>query len=295
MGAGGAVFVHGGMLTVVNATLTGNTARGGTAAASVLAQNRGNGGQGAGGALFNLNGTVQVLNTTLAANTVTGGAGQTQGAAFGGALYNVGFGTGTTAVATLHNSILATSVGGPDMYADAVQGTSTVDASSPNLIMASATKGGATLTGNPVSVDPQLGSLADNTGPTQTMAIQNGSPAAGVGNPSICAGSPVSNLDQRGQPRDCLCDLGAFAQPQTLPCPVRDMSGQDDDGGMADGGQVEDGDVDAHGSLGGYTQLQGGGLGCQTTRSGATPVAGYGLVCVWVGLLWRTRRKQPQR
>jgi hypothetical protein len=51
--------------------------------------------------------------------------------------------------------------------------------------------------------DPKLGPLADNGGPTKTMALLAGSPAIGGG-----AGCP--STDQRGEPRKGACDIGAY-------------------------------------------------------------------------------------
>jgi len=61
--------------------------------------------------------------------------------------------------------------------------------------------------------DPKLGPLADNRGPTKTMAISPGSPAIDNGNNATCP-----TIDQRGtsRPRDggtgkgAICDIGAF-------------------------------------------------------------------------------------
>jgi hypothetical protein len=58
-------------------------------------------------------------------------------------------------------------------------------------------------TSNITFSDPQLGSLADNGGATQTMAPAAGSPAAGKG--SACA-----TTDQRGVARAAACTLGAY-------------------------------------------------------------------------------------
>jgi hypothetical protein len=54
-------------------------------------------------------------------------------------------------------------------------------------------------------LDPQLGPLQDNGGPTQTMALLPGSPALGAGS---AAGAPA--LDQRGAPRLGRYDIGAY-------------------------------------------------------------------------------------
>src|SRR5262249_13789623 len=69
--------------------------------------------------------------------------------------------------------------------------------------------------------NPQLGPLADNGGPTQTMALPSTSPAVDRGNNSGCAASPANNLDQRGinRPADGngdsnpVCDIGAYELP----------------------------------------------------------------------------------
>lgn len=52
-------------------------------------------------------------------------------------------------------------------------------------------------------LDPKLGPLAGNGGPTPTHALLAGSPA-------LNAGGACEATDQRGQPRDAQCDTGAF-------------------------------------------------------------------------------------
>ena len=57
-----------------------------------------------------------------------------------------------------------------------------------------------------------MANLADNGGPTQTRALQQGSPAIDAGNPNGCTdhqGNPLTT-DQRGNPRHGPCDMGAF-------------------------------------------------------------------------------------
>ena len=61
--------------------------------------------------------------------------------------------------------------------------------------------------------NPLLGQLADNGGPTQTMALTLDSPAAGKGNPATPNGIEGACLpvDQRGVRRLVgACDIGAF-------------------------------------------------------------------------------------
>jgi LPXTG-site transpeptidase (sortase) family protein len=60
--------------------------------------------------------------------------------------------------------------------------------------------------------DRLLSGLADNGGPTQTMALQPGSPAIDAGDAAVCAATPVGNRDQRGVIRTlgASCDIGAY-------------------------------------------------------------------------------------
>lgn len=94
-GMGGAIFSMFGSLTVINSTLTANTAQGGGSVTYLVDPKTGirnvlvgfsTGGSGFGGAIFNLDGTASITFSTLAANTVTAGTGSTNGSADGGAL-----------------------------------------------------------------------------------------------------------------------------------------------------------------------------------------------------------------
>ena len=59
--------------------------------------------------------------------------------------------------------------------------------------------------------DLALGALADNGGPTPTIALGGGSLAIDAGVSASCADSPVSGIDQRGYARSVgVCDSGAF-------------------------------------------------------------------------------------
>jgi len=65
--------------------------------------------------------------------------------------------------------------------------------------------------------NPKLGTLRNNGGPTQTMALQAGSPALDAGNPAGCRdfGGTLLKTDQRGQRRPggtetTGCDMGAY-------------------------------------------------------------------------------------
>ena len=80
-----------------------------------------------------------------------------------------------------------------------------------------------TTTGNLLGVNPLLGLLADNGGPTWTHALDTGSPAINAGNPAGCRDGSNSLLatDQRGDLRWNRCDIGAFEfQPQRVFLPL---------------------------------------------------------------------------
>jgi hypothetical protein len=218
-GLGGAIFNHLGILTLVNCTLTGNTAQGGDGGDGSATFNcdGGSGGSGMGGAILNLNGNVTMASSTLSANQVADGAAGTPNGAVppftsdGTDLYNLAFGrdiaTGTQnclAVATLSNSILAGGVGGNDVACNRMDdgttpggtNTSTVVVTS-NLVTSSGALNGAALTGTPVSTaDPQLGPLANNGGPTLTMLPGPTSPAINAGTNALIP--PGVLADQRG-------------------------------------------------------------------------------------------------
>jgi hypothetical protein len=208
-GMGGVVFNMQGSVTVVNSTLEGNVAAGGQAQGTATA------GEGLGGAIFNLNGTVSLTDVTVDANTAAQG---------GGGVYDLVYDsiTARTAAVKLKDSILYGSAGGvSDLVSNKPMqtnagsnlGTATVDATAANIVGASQALGGGTISGTPLTADPQLGALADNGGPTDTQALPASSPA-------VNAGDCPTSVDQRGQPRpdngESVCDLGAY-ELQDLP------------------------------------------------------------------------------
>jgi hypothetical protein len=194
----------GGSLTLVNSTVAGNQGAG-------LNVRRGN----------NTRPTaIAIANCTIAGNTY-----YSPPSADSGAGIDV-FGIGTTTVITLHNTILAGNVlvpsGGTPILKDLNTATFTsilvasarYESLGYNLIQApgSATIAGTT-TGNLLGIDPLLGPLADNGGPTRTMALLPGSPAIDAGD-----GTGAPALDQRGFTRAAgtASDIGAFeVQPAT--------------------------------------------------------------------------------
>lgn len=98
----------------------------------------------------------------------------------------------------MFNNIMANHAGGGDCYAfynAFINGSN-------NLIEDGSTSCSPTLTG-----DPMLGTLADNGGFPQTLALLPNSPAINAGSSLVC---PVK--DQRGiaRPQGSVCDLGAY-------------------------------------------------------------------------------------
>jgi hypothetical protein len=192
---GGAISDIFGNLTIRFTTLSGNAAADEGGAIDVYSPHGGGPGQvlidhstitgnastvgGAGGGIFQYADSLVITNSTIAGNHADAVAGQ---------------GGGIDVIYTdpqLTNTIVAdnTAPAFPDIYGYSNQGNFTGTLSLVENL------GGETLggTGNLTGVDPKLGPLADNGGPTQTLALQAGSPAIDKG--------VDSGTDQRGAPR----------------------------------------------------------------------------------------------
>ena len=131
-----------------------------------------------GGTVYNAAGSLTLSNSTVAGNSST----------YGGGILNSG------SLHLLHN-ILAGNTGG-----DQCNNTGTLVTNVNNLIEDGSCS--PALTGSPL-----LGTLADNGGHTQTIALQTGSPAIDAGDHDTC-----ESTDQRGVSRTQGddCDLGAY-------------------------------------------------------------------------------------
>ncbi len=203
---GGAIYVGGGTLTLINATVAGDSVQGGTGGIGGPggkggSNSLGNGAPGVGGlpgdahggGAYVAGGTVSLFNSTVALNTQTGGGS-------GGGVVQV---AGTVAA-----------------YSTLFAGNGAVDYSGKitannSLFQAAPPSGTITGAGNLIGINPLLAAagLASNGGPTQTIALQAGSPA-------INAGSNPKNLftDQRGDsPRGGAgtTDIGAYQHNAT--------------------------------------------------------------------------------
>ncbi|HET9343574.1 MAG TPA: choice-of-anchor Q domain-containing protein [Candidatus Eremiobacteraceae bacterium] len=209
--AGGGIC-NGGVLTIINSTFSGNTARdlrGGGAIFNYgvlhVANSTFNGNEaraGVGGAihnglLFGLNGGAQIDNTTIAGNKAAFGHSP------GGGVYNH-FGLPIY----VQNDIIANNT--PQNCGGSPLATEGFNLSSD----ATCDLDGA---GDMNNVDPRLGSLHDNGGPTQTMALLFLSPAIDAGNRGGCRdwAGHLLKTDQRGMSRPDQgdppgCDIGAY-------------------------------------------------------------------------------------
>jgi CSLREA domain-containing protein len=229
---GGGIENTAGRITLTNSTITGNTASsfgggisnrsGGTTLISSTVS--GNSSNIQAGGILNLEGRLNLTNSTVSRNSAASGDG-------GGILI-----IGTTARVKLRNATVA--------HNSATQGGGGIRTSGPlilsNSLVARNTApqgpdvlktGGVTITarfsllgigngsgvsdgvdGNQVGsnsnpLNPKLGPLADNGGPTRTHALLLGSPAIDAASTPGC---PTN--DQRGvlRPQGAACDIGSY-------------------------------------------------------------------------------------
>jgi hypothetical protein len=176
-----------GMATVTDSTINGNSA-------SVQ-----------GGGIFNSGGMLAVTDSTITAN------------------YAPKYGGGIDGSATLRNTIIAGNKAplGPDVYGN-------VHSQGYNLIGEASGDGHGFIDTDQVGthdnpIDPVLGPLQDNGGPTLTQALLAGSPALNAGDPAQL-GSP----DQRGVVRSGGVNIGAYqasASRFVLTAPARVTAG----------------------------------------------------------------------
>jgi hypothetical protein len=195
--SGGGILNDGTSLTVSNCTLDGNFAdqqgggisnpRGGTLTISNSTLT-GNQAQQEGGGIYSY-GTLTISSSTIAGNTTPGDGGGIEG----------------IDTVNVQNTILAENASGgvgPDL-------NGTLASSGYNLIGDGWGGDGfadSDLVGTyDAVIDPLLGPLEDNGGPTQTMALLPGSPALNAGDPT-----QAGVADQRGVVRSGGVNIGAF-------------------------------------------------------------------------------------
>ncbi|HLI41152.1 MAG TPA: choice-of-anchor Q domain-containing protein [Streptosporangiaceae bacterium] len=237
---GGGIFNQstGAAATITDSTFSGNTAT-----------------TYGGGAIVGVQGTTNVARDTFAGNHATGTAGggaidndatvkvtdstfngNTAGTNGGGAIQN--FGTATITWSTISGNGAPF---GADLHNDPAPGNSMTVA---ETIVANGGGGGSNCSGSAAVIDggynidsgtscgfsaahgsksdtdPDLGPLADNGGPTQTMALAADSPAVNAVPVTVpgCSGG----TDQRGvsRPQGPACDIGAYELVMHAPPPT---------------------------------------------------------------------------
>jgi hypothetical protein len=231
----GAAICNVGSLWVTRSTLASNVVTGGYGGnggtprinySGNPSPSGGNGGSGLGGALRN-SGVASLVNCTIASNTGSGGPGGCGVTSLlpwppvgyvasggNGGDGGSGFG-GVDGTCNLINCTVAWNQGsagslggggggnppGTNGRTGSAWGGTTCGPMVNTLIVSNTPAGGDTFT------DPKLGPLADNGGPTLTMALLPGSPAIDAGNTSL---APAT--DQRGfsRPAGRAADIGAF-------------------------------------------------------------------------------------
>ncbi|HEX3282829.1 MAG TPA: choice-of-anchor Q domain-containing protein, partial [Pyrinomonadaceae bacterium] len=241
---GGAIFADGGSLNINTATFANNFAKGGDGGnggqtnGGLNCGAHGKGGFAFGGAIANNNATVNIKHGTISLNNAqAGNTGVNQGGAnkppqlvAEGAGGGIRVGPGSI---TLENTIIAGNIAanglgdttGAPTPGPNVDGA--VTSNGHNLLGVATEAAGFSGSGDKTGANPVLGALADNGGPTRTMALGAGSAAIDAG---VATGA---TLDQRGLPRtvddpsvaNALTsdgtDIGAFeaAPACSLSCP----------------------------------------------------------------------------
>ena len=206
---GGIRIADGGTLTVTDSTVSGNSAP-------------------VGGGIIILLSTATLLNVTVSDNTASSRGGGIDILGSGDGAYSTSLTNVTisgnssptgggisnpsgqfSALVFLTNTIVADQVSGADCAGDPLSsGGHNLDSDDTcNL----------TDPDDLPNTNPQLGSLADNGGPTETQALLAGSPAIDAGDDGACPAA-----DQRGvsRPLGAACDIGAYESDGAAPTPT---------------------------------------------------------------------------
>ena len=164
-----------------------------------------------GGAIWNRNGDADVVNSTFVGNF----------AAFGGAIHN----NVAPATTVITNSTFSDNTAEIAVFQNANPDPGSALLRNTIIESASGFDCAGTITANGFNIDSDgscdsattssllnLQPLADNGGPTQTVALGAGSAAYDAADLGVCLASPVFGVDQRVQvrPQGAGCDSGAY-------------------------------------------------------------------------------------
>jgi hypothetical protein len=188
-------------LTIERSTISGNDAGMVIATGSVKLVNSTVSGNTGGGIRVTSHGRLGVSSSTVAANTA---------AASGGGIF-----VDAGGIVYLVNTILADNTAPAGMECAGrlrSRGFNLIETDEPVACEIAGSAGG-----NLIGVDPMLGPLAANGGPTETHALLAGSPAIDAGNPALLSGRgrACPRTDQRFVDREPTlpCDIGAYEAP----------------------------------------------------------------------------------
>jgi Chlamydia polymorphic membrane protein (Chlamydia_PMP) repeat len=221
---GGGILIDGGAVTISNSTLSGNSVIGSGggilhAGAQTLTINNstfsGNSAVSGGGGGIRNGGTITlIINSTFSGNTTGEG---------GGGIYNGGTITtiinstfsGNSAISGgggIYNAVTLTNITNTIIANNTVGNCSGVPTGTKNITDST---GCSSWTDTSLVPAEDLGPLASNGGPTQTIALLGTSatnPAIDTGFSQSCSGAYVNSLDQRGvtRPQGEGCDIGAY-------------------------------------------------------------------------------------
>jgi len=232
---GGGIYVYDGILTITASTISANEAYSGggiymidgSPAITVLNSTiSGNSAETSGGGVFVEDGVATFNNATVTGNRATAVEGYNGD---GGGIYNQGGAT------TVRNTILAGNIDPPTAWntisADDCGGAGGIVSDGYNILGNDTGCTFTAATGDQIGtdvapLDPLLGALTSNGGPTLTHALEVVSPALDAANPAVpgSGGSACESNDQRGVPRPAdgdpvpgaICDIGAYEALTTL-------------------------------------------------------------------------------
>ena len=202
---GGAIFSKG-SITLARDTLLGNTSSGNGAGifsagsvALISSTVSGNSATESGGGIYGYKADLALTNSTLSGNSAKSG---------GGILAHDG--SVTLSNATISGNSASVLFGGIDFYAGTLLANNAiVSGNNAGDSRFGSVSGSHNLIGNVANLN--LGSLADNGGPTQTMLPQVGSAAIDAGDDSSCTGTGQRSF---ARPQGAHCDIGAVEVEQ---------------------------------------------------------------------------------
>jgi hypothetical protein len=221
-GVGGGLFGVG-LTSVTTTTFDGNhadaagggllDASGGVLTGDTISNNTAPSGAGMVTIPLGSSAPTQVVNSTFAGNVASTSGG---GIFESGTHVDLNYSTVSLNQAPTGSGVLVGSGSGTNVTGTIVSGNTGTDCMGPGSGSVLTSSGynllGSSCTTTPtptdlVGVDAQLGPLADNGGPTQTLALLGGSPAINAGGGPTCPAT-----DQRGEtrPQGSACDIGAF-------------------------------------------------------------------------------------